>query len=216
MKTVVIISDSMAFPREDTQLSQTYLAQLQKATEYDFFLIGIGGGDIRLILDQFRRIRNHADIIILNFGICDAIPRALNNLEEFVISHIPIKLPAKMNTFLRKVRRISRTSSINFRKLNYSILEIQSEFEYNFPNILNSLIVLAINPIPQIIEKSHPGATRKVLLYDEILNTTLNKYYLDTNLDVLNDLNSDGIHLNIFGHEKVFKKIMSVIDDHKN
>ena len=86
----------MAFPREDTPLSQTYFAQLQKATEYDFYLIGIGGGDIRLILDQFRRIRNHSDIVILNFGISDAIPRALTNFEEFVLSHTPIKLPAKM------------------------------------------------------------------------------------------------------------------------
>jgi hypothetical protein len=216
MKTVVIISDSMAFPREDTQLSQTYLSQLQKATGYDFFLIGIGGGDISLIVDQFRRIRNHSDIVIMNFGICDAIPRALTDLEEFVISYTPIKLPAKINTFLRKFRRISKTSSINFRKLNYSILKIQSEFEYNFPNILNSLIILPINPIPQNIEKSHPGASRKVFLYNEIFKTILNKYYLETNLDVLNDLHSDGIHLNIFGHKKVFKKLMSVIYDHKN
>ena len=206
----------MAFPREDTPLSQTYFAQLQKATEYDFYLIGIGGGDIRLILDQFRRIRNHSDIVILNFGISDAIPRALTNFEEFVLSHTPIKLPAKMNTFLRKIRKISRTSSGDFRKLSYELLKTQYKFESNFPNLLNSLIVLPINPIPQIIEKSHPGSTNKGLFYNEILNKILGKYYLETNIDVLNDLNSDGIHLNNLGHEKVFKKLMSVIYDHKN
>ena len=81
---------------------------------------------------------------------------------------------------------------------------------------MNSLIVLPINPIPQIIEKSHPGSTNKGLFYNEILNKILGKYYLETNIDVLNDLNSDGIHLNNLGHEKVFKKLMSVIYDHKN
>lgn len=212
LKSVAFITDSMAFPREDTQLSSTFISLLQKESNFQFFHIGIGGGDIRLFTDQFARIRNHVDIIILCFGISDAIPRALNNYELEFFSLTGIKLSHRLNVLLRKIRKISRTSYLDFKNLCYAINFIQENFESkNSASNLNTLIVLPINPIPSKIEESHPGAYQKVILYNQIFKTVFKNNFVDTYLDINCHLSPDGIHLNKLGHQMVYKKLKTIL-----
>ena len=212
MKRIAIISHSVCFPREDSELSQIYPKLLQKDTDYDLTLIGIGGGDIRLFTDQFKRIREFVDIVILDFGINDAIPRALKNYERYLISELGIKLPDQLNVYLRKFRKITHTKEKKFESLCTSILDYQKEYE-DFLKNLNAptLIVLPIAPIPQKIENTHPGATKNIKSFNEIFKRIFADYFLETNLQSELHLNSDGIHLNPEGHFEVYKKLSTIL-----
>lgn len=212
MKSVAVISDSMPFPREDVQLSSTFITLLQKESDFQFFHIGIGGGDIRLMTDQFNRIRNYVDIIILCFGITDSIPRALNIYEKEFSSLTGIRLSRRLNVFLRKMRKISRTSYLDFKNFCYAINSIQENFESkNSTSNLKTLIVLPINPIPSKIEESHPGAYQKVILYNQIFKTVFKNNFVDTYLDAHSHLSPDGIHLNQLGHQIVYRKLKTTL-----
>ena len=212
MKRVAIISHSVCFPREDSELSQIYPKLLQRETGCDLTLIGIGGGDIRLFTDQFKRIREFVDIVILDFGINDAIPRALKNYERYLISELGIKLPDQLNVYLRKFRKITHTKEKKFESLCTSILDCQKEYEGLLKNLSEpTLIVLPIAPIPQKIENTHPGATKNIKRFNEIFRRIFDDYFLETILRSELHLNSDGIHLNPEGHLEVYKKLSTIL-----
>lgn len=170
------------------------------------------GGDIRLFADQFKRIREFVDLVILDFGINDAIPRALKNYELYLISKLGIKLPHRLNFYLRKFRRITQTKEKVFDRLCTSIFDHQKEYEGSLKNLNETtLIVLPIAPIPQEIESTHPGATISINKFNEIFRRILADYFLETKLQYDLHLNPDGIHLNQEGHFQVYNKIKTIL-----
>ena len=213
MKRIAIISHSVCFPREDSELSQIYPKLLQKKTGCDLTLLGIGGGDIRLFTDQFKRIREFVDIVILDFGINDAIPRALKNYEIYLMSELGIELPNQLNVYLRKFRKITHTKEKKFLSLCTSIYHHQKGYEISLKNLNETtLIVLPIAPISRKIESTHPGATLNINRFNEIFRRIFADYFLETKLQSELHLNSDGIHLNSEGHFETYKALRSIFE----
>jgi lysophospholipase L1-like esterase len=148
----------------------------------------------------------------LDFGINDAIPRALKNDERYLISELGIRLPDELNFYLQKFRKITHTKEKKFDSLYTSMLDYQKDYE-GLHNNLNAptLIVLPIAPIPQKIENTHPGVTKNIKRFNEIFRRIFADYFLETQLRSELHLNSDGIHLNPEGHFEVYKKLSTIL-----
>lgn len=114
-KRILIIGDSICLSRtkpEKVELFDTWPNILNKKNEFELIQLAIGGGTIGTLSEQaYYYEAYYPDVVIIQSGIVDCVPRALSWLEKEVINSnrflsflsnrfIPIN-------FLRKYRKLT-------------------------------------------------------------------------------------------------------------
>jgi len=212
---VLLVTDSLAFPRstpEKVNYEETYLCQLKSTfINVDFIHVGYSGvttGDLMNLLVAYWDTLQ-PDIIIFHCGIVDCAPRALTKIEGQIVRRIPVfnkiigKIVKKNSKFLRKKRKITYTSPLQFKKY---LTEIINHFN------TAKTIAIEIAPIPDIYEEKAPGIKLNQTDFNNILKEIGISYVTSAGLNE-KDLMSDLHHLNKEGHEKVFNSLKEIINN---
>jgi lysophospholipase L1-like esterase len=202
---VLVITDSLGLPREKPQrvtYNETWVYKLKE--NFELHQLSLGGGILEDFIQQLEYIKMfEPDIVIVQIGIVDCVPRALSKLENMFLNRYG--LTRKITTlflpkyigFLRKKRQISYTTESDFFKLN---VKLKTSFN-------NNVFCLGILKPSKLYEKQVYGVKEKVNKY----NSVLRKIYLNRFIDLSeigeNMIMTDHIHLTKKGHEFIFDKI---------
>ncbi|GAB3340931.1 hypothetical protein GCM10027429_28690 [Marivirga atlantica] len=210
MKKVLILTDSLALPREKPEYcghENTWPQLLNKHCQ--LHQVSLGGGTVQ---DLVRQLEYHKlfnpDIIIIQSGIVDCAPRALSLLELKLLQKIPffgkriLKLVQKNSYYLRKKRKVYYTKAILYQN---SLNKIKSFFPEE------DVYALSILPSNVNYELKVPGITKQISLYNEILKLKFKGNLINVQSIPSEGIMSDYIHLNALGHSFVYESIMKAI-----
>ncbi len=211
MKRVVILSDSLALPREEPEVTfveDTYPFLLK--ADYEVFQFSKGGGLIHELREQAHYYRQYKpDIVLLQCGIVDCGCRAFSRKEElFFQSNIIGRLIRRVIAETLTTKRLR-----NWRKKSWTT---PKEFTNNCKRIIDvfdgsTVYALSILPISDDYEAKVPGIRKKSEEYNAILHNCFGNRYIDLS-DIPSDcIMSDYHHLNKTGHKFVAKKIMETL-----
>ena len=212
-KRIVILSDSLALPRdtpEVTLVEDTYPYLLKE--KYDVYQFSKGGGVIRELREQAHYYRQyHPDIVILQSGIVDCAPRAYSYREEKVFELFRIIRVIRRilsNTIttrkLRSIRRKVWTPANTFKKECESIIA-------QFPEA--QCFAISIIPASVEYEKLVPGVSKNIERYNKILKEAFGKRLIDLTCLPKECIMSDYHHLSKSGQTYVAERIMDVISN---
>ena len=212
MKRILLLTDSLAMPREEPELTlyeDTYPYLLRK--KYEVFQFSKGGGLMKEFVEQtFYYNQFRPDIVILQIGIVDCAPRAFSKFEEEVFNsnRLFCFLRRKLSQTgltkrIRNIRRISWTSKDDFSR---GCIFLQGKFSHS------KVFALSIVPSTTEYEEKVPGISKKISEYNDILKSVFKSNYID-----LSEIPSDGImsdhhHLTAKGHLFVYEKIEMALD----
>lgn len=204
---LLIFTDSLGLPREKPEIveyNQTWVNLLK--ANFEILVFSFGGGTVDQMYSQIAYLKMfNPDFVIVQSGIVDCAPRALKQYELEIIkrSRLLSKIfgNKRVVSFLRKKRKVSYTSKIEFLK-----------YLKQFKNVFGEkLFWIGIMPASDDYEKTLPGIKNKVKEYNEILKNNLGNNFIDTSDFDDSFLMIDNIHLNIFGNMKLSKKITLII-----
>lgn len=208
MKRVLILTDSLALPRENPEMikyDQTWVNLLKK--HYDIIQSSIGGATSFEIYCQACSLRFcEPEITLIQVGVVDCAPRALTQLEDQILNKywitrvfLKVFMP-HFSKFLRKYRKISYQSPKKFIKYLREIKELLAK---------SDIYALSILPASDQWEEKVPGIKKKVYEYNTLLSNEFGPNFID-----LSDINMDGImsdfhHINAIGHSFIYQKVVN-------
>lgn len=201
---ILILTDSLGLPRnkpEFCSFDDTWPVLLRKNGR-NIHQVSIGAATSQVLLKQvtYQKAFN-PNLVIIQVGIVDCAPRFMSNKElDFTgaLGACGRVLRFLFNRkWIKKLRNISYINEVDFKK---NILKIQNDFDC-------PILALGILPASSEYENILPGVTKKINLYNNILEQNF-KYFLSTNetLDC-NGIMKDHHHLNKTGHYYLFKII---------
>lgn len=210
---ILIISDSLTLPRNKPEIvtpEETWPSILQERINKQVIIIAIGGATIK---DLYRQTKYYSafnpEIIIIQSGIVDCVPRALGQIENEIIN-INKYISAISNrilpiNFLRRVRNKTYTSKKDFKKYASNILNL-------FPN--SKIIWVGILPAKIEYEYKIRGVSNNISKYNDIIKELLEKrnyFFLSTDEIPTTGIMSDYHHLSKIGHEWITNRVLSLI-----
>ena len=211
MKRIVILSDSLALPRQDpevTYVEDTYPYLLKE--HFNVFQFSKGGGLIHELREQAHYYRQYEpDVIILQSGIVDCGCRAFSRKEElFFQSNIIGRVIRRLIAATITTKRLR-----NFRKKSWTT---KKEYIFNCNQIKEifadkPVYALSILPISEAYEKKVPGMRKKSNEYNALLRSCFGNKFIDLSLIPPQGIMSDGHHLTKEGHQFVYTKIKEAL-----
>lgn len=210
MKKILILSDSLALPRQHPQAvlySETY-PQLLK-NHFEVCQVSIGGATIVELYNQIYYITNfNPDFVLLQSGIVDCAPRAISKFEQMLIAKLPF-FSKFFERFIRehkfKLRKIRNITYTNIDVYENNLLQVRKAF----PNA--AVMAIGIVPSTKEYEKVVPGIGQNINRYNDAIKNIFNNYFIDIS-DIDNScIMSDHIHLNSKGHQFIFTKIFQIL-----
>lgn len=215
MKRVVILSDSLALPREEPEVTfveDTYPFLLK--ADYEVFQFSKGGGLIHELREQAHYYRQYKpDIVLLQCGIVDCGCRAFSRKEElFFQSNIIGRIIRRLIAETLTTKRVR-----NWRKKSWTTPE---EFADNCKRIIevfdnSTVYALSILPVSDTYEEKVPGIRKKVEKYNAILHDSFGNKYIDLSSIPQSGIMTDGHHLTKEGHQFVYSHIIGCITNDK-
>lgn len=209
--TIMIIGDSLAFPRETPEVvryADTYLAILKKRFPFcDFIHKGLGGSTIVGLYNNSHYFHRTVDpdLVFIQSGIVDAAPRTLTFSETKFISALPKKIGDPIFSFFKKNDMMIR----KFRKITYTSFDTYVDYVNKFESIYQKIYWIDIMPVSEEYEKKIPGIKINKEKYSAVLKSKLHISTESLNND---DIMSDHHHLNKSGHLKMSNLIADVIN----
>lgn len=213
-KTILILSDSLAFPRERPEhvsYDQTYVSILQaKHLDYNFIHHGIGGATIKDIYNFANYFINTLEpkIVFIQCGIVDCAPRSYGKFELLFVKFICSKVPwvkrffQMLGSVLFRIRLKQFTPLLSFKK---HLSKLSNCFE--------NCYFLTIIDAPHFYEKSKPGISCQITKY----NSEIRKFnFVELSGITEQSLMSDGHHLNAMGHCFVATRLSKIIEENDN
>ena len=203
---VLLLSDSMALPREEFPSEiPCYLDLLKKKFKsFDFYSLSLGKACLPDLVNQYNRYYRYynPDIVIIHCGIVDCAPRALKKWEQTLVSGLPLvrKVIYKYREQLRKHRNISYTSKNQFQHM----------VDYMHTTLGKKLIVISIAPPTESYQEKVIGVAQRIDGYNRVLQNVHN--YVDLSGMPESCIGSDHYHFNGQGHEFVAEKIEKAIN----
>ena len=205
---ILILTDSVALPREKPekcQFKDTYPILLQE--KHTVHQVSIGGATSTDLLDQIHyHLSFKPDLLILQFGIVDCVPRFVSKKELYVLRRIPFigKFTLKLlnRQWIRKKRKITYVSPAKFRYNLIQLYEISqdSHFEIYF---------IAIIPGTKDYENNVPGVIKRIQQYNQIANDIFGRNFINLNNFPHSGIMSDNHHINSIGHKFIKNNIDS-------
>ena len=198
---VLVVTDSLAFPRDDPELvryEETYIAILKGwFPRIDFFHHGKGGATL-VDLYKHTAYYHHTlrpDLVLIHAGIVDCAPRALTVLEQQIVSRLPMLGPP----LTALVKRHSATLR-RIRKMTYTALPDFVAAMDAFHAVFAEICWIQILPAPAAYETKLQGIGRSIERYNASLR---GRPHVETAGFGAADVMSDHYHLNRAGHLKM-------------
>lgn len=207
---ILILTDSLALPRnnpENCAFEDTWPILLRK-NHREIHQVSIGAATSSILLKQvtYQKIFN-PNVVILQVGIVDCAPRFMTNRELNFTDALGVLGKSIRYLFnqkwIRKIRNISYVKENDFKN---NIIELQKKIEC-------PIIAIGILPASVEYEKILPGVTKKIQLYNSILEQNF-KYFVNSDeiLD-LNGIMTDHHHLNKRGHYFLSQRIEQLLQN---
>ncbi|MFT6989284.1 MAG: lysophospholipase L1-like esterase [Paraglaciecola sp.] len=219
-KKVLIITDSLGLPRcipEEVSDDDTWCYKLTDhfSGKYNFRFFRHRGLDTAALIHHLKASINayqKPDIVILQIGVVDCYPRALSLTHLSMIKKTPKFVQDIIHKIVNKNYEYFVNSSDNryVKPVDFvSNLKVISE-QFKMTN----LYVLPIAPACNHYIKRNSKIEESIDLYNEYLKDVfgekvLSSMYKCTNIDNL--FLSDGHHLSSYGHDLVFRSLISTI-----
>lgn len=208
-KRVLVLSDSLALPREKpevTKYEDAWPALLAKSG-YEIHQVSIGGATSEDLLKQCSyHLSFRPEIVIIQVGIVDCAPRFMTQFEIACCRRIPI-----IGKFFIKL--LNRKLIKRIRKVTYVKLE---RFERNIQKMYSSftearVLLIGILPGSDEYEGQVPGVKKNIEKYNAVIRHRYNGYIDVSDID-RSGIMSDFHHLNTYGHKCIYEKIMKVLN----
>jgi hypothetical protein len=207
--TVLVITDSLGFPRADPEhvaYSATYIAQLKAALpECDIIHQGYGGatiGELYKRTSYFHRTVQ-PDLVIMQTGIVDCAPRALRVVEQQILSRLPLLGPLAIRLTKKYSRALRR-----WRGLTYTPLAAFAEQMTRFEQLYPRLCWIEILPATPAYEAKLDGIGANIAAYNAVLRRARTVATSDfTEADVMSDFH----HLSAAGHHKLAQRLLALL-----
>lgn len=224
-KRIVIIGDSLAMPRYEVPLEETYPYLLNKVWKNCEIIVRNRRANTtksqvssQNILDDIIFLK--PQIVIIHLGIVDCAPRLFTKIEQLILSKLKwvnkfiISFFSKYRFFFTKINPKVYVNKKEFHK--YSLKLIQECKKNGVENIL----VLNICDTTSENKKKSFNFENIICEYNNILNNVIkeeNVLLIDINSIIKEDmLLTDGIHLNQIGHKKILEAIRENFNVKKN
>ena len=210
LKKVLILTDSLSLPRnkpEKVKPKDTWPSLLNNNQDYDIMIMAMGGATIKKLYEQSHYYASfNPDIVIIQSGIVDCAPRALGLLEKEIINSNKL-LSAFFHrfmpvSFLRRFRKKTYTSNLNFSKYLDLLFEIFND---------SKIIWIGILPASIEYENKLIGIQNNINIYNGIIESKIaltNNLYINTSNIPHNGIMSDHHHLNIEGHQWIYSRLI--------
>lgn len=218
MKKILVLTDSLSLPRakpETLELQETWPSVLESTHPGRFTRVAIGGATLT---DLFKQASNYyksinPDVLIVQSGIVDCVPRGYSKLELELIRKTSIgrHLFFKMigTDRMRKLRKVNYTPLELFRKTAGQL----------YDHFINTRIIwVGIAPATAEYEKQLPGITESIRKYNAVLKGMEAEgkiEFVDTALMPQSGLMSDHHHLNREGHTWVAERLKDLLQKEK-
>jgi hypothetical protein len=208
---VLVITDSLGLPRlapERVTYEETYFAKLEvKYPDWKLVPMMYGGADLPTLYHHaafyYKSIRPAK--IIIQSGIVDCAPRAFTRIEYKMINSVGIIKSLYNSRFkstikkAAKARGLTSTSEQDFELFARKMLEAFPEASIYWNGIL---------PASEGYEKLLPGVTKNIIRYNNIIGNVIGNGYIDHSDFSTKGIMSDYHHLNAFGHDAIFNKLI--------
>lgn len=209
MRRILIITDSLGFPRKEPEFvsyCDTYVALLkERFPHFDFIHHGRGGSTIDELFEMAWYYQNtlSPDIVFIQSGIVDCAPRAMTLNESRLISLLPL-IRRPVSYVVRKMSRVLRS----VRKITYTSPESFYQYTMRFNDIFNNVYWIGILPASKEYEAKLNGVKANIWKFNQILNQSK---FISTEHFGVSDVMSDFHHLSVAGHKKLFNLITELI-----
>lgn len=207
--TVLILTDSLAFPRSEPEFvpyEQTWVALLKRNfPQIDFVHCGRGGATI---VDLFKHSAYYhgtiqPSLVLVQSGIVDCAPRALTVLEQQVLQRLPIIGPLFLSLVRRNAARLRR-----WRGMSYTSLESYEAWIQAFERLFTHVYWIGILPAAAEYESRVQGIGAAIDRYNAVLRR---RNYISTDDFTSSDIMSDHHHLNAAGHLRLTVRLAETV-----
>jgi lysophospholipase L1-like esterase len=209
-KKLLILSDSMTLPRNQNGdfllYEDTWPSLLQLDVEnIDIMRVGIGSATTDDILYQCRYWTNlKPDYVVIQAGVCDALPRVLHGYELDIIKRLPFsgkiqKLISRHGPCIRRVRKIQKVTKKQFMKNIKKIKEI-------FPDLYWIGIICHDG-----VHERLPFAEKYITKYNSILKEIVGLRFIDVSDFHEKYIMGDKFHLNSDGNQVLATRIQETL-----
>lgn len=218
MKKILVLTDSLSLPRakpETLELQETWPSLLENGHSGKLIRVAIGGATVTELYNQatvyYKSIQ--PDILIVQSGIVDCVPRGYSKLE--------LQLIRKTNIGRHLFFKMIGTDRMRrLRKVNYTPLKLfQKTADQLYDHFVNTRIIwVGIAPATADYEKQLPGITESIKRYNEVLKKMQEEgkiEFVDTALMPQSGLMSDHHHLNREGHAWVAERLKELLQKEK-
>jgi lysophospholipase L1-like esterase len=211
-KKILVVSDSLAAPRAEglnwTKYEETWPSLLrEKMSNLDICQVSIGSATTTDLLHQMRYWKAFSpDIVIIQAGLVDCLPRALFPLEQRILGKLVPKglLMKAIHRYAPAIRKFRKRCYTN-QNLFYSNVE-------KFRRIFPCSYWIAIIDGGSDGEKRIPGHLESVKSYNKIIGSVYVESIINPGIYLSEDRADDGFHLSPNGHKKIYDKVVNLIN----
>ena len=216
---ILIVTDSLGCPRDETYVYDTWTEKVLKSFDYSKVIVytyckyGLSFKDIPI--EYIKHLK--PNIIIFQIGIVDAARRVVSRKLEEIISRIPV---------------ISRVARIVFSKYHYQLTRLYNchyaypdRIEKTIKNIIEicsaDLFFIQIAPASKTMCDKSYNLKYEIKRYNDILYKSETFYnhrvkVINPYMNIVYDFDSifigDGHHLNKKGNSLVYKTVISKLE----
>ena len=209
----MFITDSVGLPSGSKELSNrinfhnTYPYIVSTKLKSAPIIYCQGGGNSDFILNIINYVcYSGADLIILGFGVVDAVPRTFSKIQSSLLKLFNINIPKSIAKFKRK---IFPTLFIPEKKFIRNINEIK-----NLLNNTNYIVLPILSSNSNLHEKINPGVKNNIERFNLHLKNCFQSNFLDASSKFFEEhFSEDQIHLNEIGHENLASLIIKKINE---
>ena len=200
-KKILILTDSLAFPRSDPEhlpYEGTYVSLLKESYPHiDFIHYGHGGSTIVNLFEYSKYFHDtiDPDLVFIQCGIVDCAPRALPFTEQQIIKRLPI-----INKFLVYLVKRFSNKLRSVRKISYTSKDIFEDYIDIFERTFKNVVWIDIMPPPDDYQKQIPNILTSVNDFNSVFHT---RAHIATSDFKESDIMTDGHHLSLSGHKKL-------------
>tara|TARA_Y100000389_G_C17465886_1_gene525497 strand:+ start:4460 stop:5134 length:675 start_codon:yes stop_codon:yes gene_type:complete len=217
---ILIIGDSNCLPKYDLpnnsiDVEDIYTFKLHEKLNKHIIEKVIWGGITTRQLTNFAISyyeKWKPDFVIIHSGINDVKKQFIsNNFSHYVfkffslfnISKKKYKSDILYNPKLIKYRSISKEETKNFEE---QVLRIKSSFSKS------KIIYIGIHGNKKV-NNERPNTFESIINYNKILKEEFKEFFIDDDMfSSEQDYTEDGYHLNKKGHNKLFEKILKILN----
>ena len=211
MSRIVVIGDSLAAMRPDDGYKEE--------ERWPYLLKSELGGQMLNVARTYsttKRLKNDLkniqfrsdDLIVLQLGIVDCVPRRYKRWQFSLLYRLPSKLREKVLGFLNSVCKVSD------KRRYVQPNDYENNIKAFVSNVSASIILIKILPMTEVLYKKKPEVGKSIKLYNEIIDDICNKFDHVKCADigeheVKNLTLDDGYHLNKNGHVVIKDSIVA-------